>query len=183
MGSIGRAAFSDLLLRASPGLETSYQTGSRNALLAAIAAGDLDIAVYPGDPASNANTALLCEDRLVAALRPGHPLARAGALRLEDLRRATMLLPGEGDDADFRRLVQSLLPGLGVVGEAPAPALIKRLAASDAIAIVANGQRDELGRGIAISDIAGSAAAFPVQLTWSPAVAHLQLGALTATRA
>lgn len=169
VGSIGRCCFGDLLLRDAPALETAFRSGSRKALLAALAAGRLDVAVYPGPPEPGAATMLFCEDRLVAALRPSHYLARAAAVDMTALGRRTVLLPADGEEGDLRRLARALLPGLGRVAERPMAALLGALGDTDAVALVPAGQADELGAAIVTRPLAGVTAAFPIQIAWSPA--------------
>lgn len=168
VGSIGRSCFSDLLLRAAPTLETAYRSASRKALLAALAAGRLDVAVYPGAPAITLDTALLCEDRLLAVLRPSHYLARSAAVGMRALARRTVLLPSDGEEGDLRRLAQALLPGLERVVEQPMTVLLTALRDTDAVALVPAGQADEFGTAVRLRPLA-VAAAFPIQIAWSPA--------------
>lgn len=171
VGSIGRACFSDLVLHACPGLDTAYRTGSRKTLLTALRSRRLDIAIYPGAPASDLGVMLLCEDHLVVAAHRGHRIAGQTAVSADYLHDAALLLPVEGEESDFRRLVQGLLPDIGRIPgrivEAPIRDIGPRLAATDTLAIVAAGQRDELGGAIVSRPIAGRDTRFPVQLSWS----------------
>ncbi len=167
VGSIGRTCFSDLLLRACPRIETAYRTGSRQTLLAALRSRRLDIAIYPGAPAPDPGAILLCEDHLVVAAHRSHRLVGRPAIRLAQLRDTLLLLPAEGEESDFRRLVQGLLPDLGRVVEAPIRDIGARLAATGALALVAAGQRDELGRDIVTRPIAARDTRFPVHVSWS----------------
>lgn len=170
VGSIGRSCFSDLVLRTCPGLETAYRTGSRTALLAALRSGRLDVAIYPGGPAADVGTMLLCEDHLVVAADRGHRIADQPVVPIALLRDA-VLLPAEGEESDFRRLVQGLLPDIGRIAggivDAPIRDIGPRLAATDTLAIVTAGQCDELGGAIVTRPIAGRNTRFPVQLSWS----------------
>ncbi len=178
VGSIGRCCFSDMLLRTAPALETAYRSASRKALLAALAAGRLDVVVYPGAPEPGSRAALLCEDRLLAVLRPSHHLARSAAIGMQALARRTVLLPSDGEEGDLRRLAQALLPGLGRVIEQPLTVLLAALRDTDAVALVPAGQADELGGEVDVRPLA-IAAAFPIQIAWSPA-AHAPLAPLIA---
>lgn len=177
VGSIGRACFSDLLLHADPRVEIAYRTGSRKALLAALAAGRIDLAVHPGATLPGLRRAPLCEDRIVVALATHHPLAGGGTVAAAALADLPVLLPVQGDDCDFRRLARDRLPGLRDVAERPMADVVPRLAAGGAIALIAAGQDDELGAGLVTRPIAGADTRFPVHLAWAeparPALAAL----------
>lgn len=170
VGSIGRSCFSDLLLRAAPALDTAYRSASRKALIAEVSAGRLDVAIYPGPLAPGPDTALLCEDRLVAVLRSSHHLARAAAVDVKALGRRTVLLPADGEEGDLRRLARDLLPGLGPLVERPVPALLAELRDTDAVALIPAGQAHELGAAVCTRPLAEAAATFPIGITWAAAV-------------
>lgn len=171
-GSIGRCCFSDLLLRADAGLEPAFSTASRKGLLAALAAGELDAAVYPGPPAPGLPSALLCHDRLVVAAASGHPLAASAPVPVEALARHPVLLPAENDGGEFRRLVRALLPALAPGEDAGPRELARWLELGDATALVSAGQADELGTGALILPLADPRAEFPVRIGWTPAAAR-----------
>ena len=178
VGSIGRACFSDLLLRAGPEVEIAYRTASRQALLAQLAAGRLDLAVHPGATLPDIRTALLCDDQIVVALAAGHPLARGDAVHVALLADRSVLLPVLGDNGDFRRMVRASIPALRDVVERPMADVVPRLADGETIALIAAGQDDELGPGLVTRPIAGADTRFPVRLAWaeparSPALAVL----------
>ena len=175
-GSIGRSCFSDLLLRGGPGLEPAYGAGSRRGLLAAVAAGQLDVAVYPGPAAVGVETALLCQDHLVVAMGRAHPLALRPWADVDMLRRAgAILLPEDGDEGEFRRLVGRLLPGLGRVQDVPARDLARRLNGGEAAALVTAGQADEVGCDVVLP-LSGPHAGFDVRIAWSPAARDTDFG-------
>lgn len=183
VGSIGRACFSDLLLRAGPHVEIAYRTGSRQALLTALAAGRLDLAVHPGATLPKTGSALLCEDRIVAALAAHHPLARARAIDVRLLADDEVLLATQGDDCDFRRLAQERLPGLHRVTERPMADVVRRLAGGDVVGLIAGGQDDELGAGLVTRPIGGVDTRFPVHLAWAEPARPPALAALVAALA
>ncbi|MBV9747892.1 MAG: hypothetical protein JO157_03665 [Acetobacteraceae bacterium] len=178
VGSIGRACFSDLLLGALPDFETAYRCGAQKALLAALGSQQLDLAVYPGARAPAFQTVVLCHDHLVVAMRASHALAALPSVLAESLRGQIVVLPTEGEEGDFRRLAQALVPGLGQVAEQPMRDVTQGVVHTDAIALVAAGQRDELGAAVVTRPITGADTAFPVRLAWcehnpSPALREL----------
>lgn len=183
VGSIGRACFSDLLLRAGPRIEIAYRTGSRKALLGGLAAGRLDLAVHPGATLPGSRTALLCEDRIVVALAAGHPLARVEAIDAALLAHHPVLLAVQGDDCDFRRLARERIPHLRRADERSMADVVPRLAAGDAVALIAAGQDDELGPGLVTRPIAGADTRFPVRVAWREPARSAALAALAAALA
>lgn len=167
VGSLGRGCFSDLLLRAAPCIEPAYRCGSRRALLAALAAGQIDIAVYPGAPATGGRTRHLCDDRLVVAIHTAHPGASVARWSRPGLGAAKSVMAADGDAGDFRRIVRSILPELGSSPELPLRDLMLAIGRGDTIGVISAGHVDELGHGIVTREIAGADTRFALHLSWS----------------
>jgi len=177
-GSIGRSCFSDLLLRADPRLDPAYSSASKKCLVASLATGELDAAIYPGPPPPDLPFALLCHDRLVAAMAADHALAALPQVRVADLAASPPMLPEQGDEGEFRRVVRALLPAVTPAEDLSPRDLARRLAEGRRIGLVAAGEADELGTGLVTRALDDPRSNFEVHISWTARAAAGAFGRL-----
>ncbi|MEU3467789.1 LysR family transcriptional regulator [Streptomyces sp. NPDC006687] len=159
---------------AHPQVEISLTEDTSERMLAALRAGELDLAVVglAGEPPPGITARVVLDEPLVAAVREDDPLVRSavdGSVALAELRgRALIGLPrGTGARGVLERACAEAGFTPRVDFEAAAPAVLARMAARGlGVAVIPNGPYTRPAPGLRILGITGPRLSARVALAW-----------------
>jgi len=101
-------------IKAFPGITIQVTERSRGQLVAALGAGDVDVAIVAGEARQHSGLSMsLWSERIVVALSSRHPLSNSEVIDWSDLKDETILLSQWDPGSDLRNLILKKLAAPG----------------------------------------------------------------------
>lgn len=172
--SICRNRLADELLafsRICPQVDIGVHEMRRGSLLPALRAGDLSLAVLPGNEEPGLRSAEIWQGRVMVAMPADHVLARQPVIRPGELRDQPMLVSRQELGGDMHRFLAGRILPIGLALSANIldlgpPRILDRVARGEGLTLVCESHADLIGSGITVRPVDAPGAIFPVRAYW-----------------
>lgn len=184
--SICRNRLADELLafsRICPEVDIGVHEIPRGSLLTALRAGELALAVLPGEEEAGTQSTEAWHDRVMVAMPHGHKLAEHAAVLPLDLSDQPILVSRQQFGSDMHRFLARLILPTGatldstIVDVGPGR-LIGRVAAGEGVTLLCESHVADLSSDVVVRPVLAERARFPVRAYWIEGAPGWPLSAL-----